>query len=123
MQTKQTQRLAKKIRKLRERKKPFTWHAVCEKLNIRTEDGRHDPGLAYKIAYREYEPSDRAMRTRLGLRDICTKCKRGFRVPHPKEHRALSPSRAWWQKLKGGERERVIELAYRNYLNWRKQKG
>lgn len=97
----------------------MTWKAICVRLKILTEDGRPDPGLAYRIGYTEYEPSDRAVRGRLGLKDICTKCKRTFRAPHPVAPRPKSPARSWWGKLKREDREKLIELAYRNYLNWR----
>lgn len=120
MQTKQTQKLARKIRRLREKKKPEIWRVVCEKLNIRTEDGRVDPGLAYKIGYGDYEPSDRSARKRLGLRDICTKCKRTFRaVKAPAARKAPSPAQLWWGRLKRQERKKLIELSYKNFLNWK----
>ncbi|RPJ29169.1 MAG: hypothetical protein EHM33_02005 [Chloroflexi bacterium] len=126
MQSKQTNRLARKIRKNREKKikgKLTRWMVVCEKLNIRTEDGRLDPGLAFKIGYQDYEPSDRGVRQRLGLRDMCTRCKRVFRaVKVTTPQRALSPARAWWNGLARGQREELIEKTYRNYLNWRSKK-
>lgn len=127
MQTKQTARLSKKIRRLREKKrkgKQTPWRVVCETLNIRTEDGRVDPGLAFRIGYQEYEPSDRALRQRLRLKDICTKCKRSFRLPLAS---ALpirkSTARIWWDKLKREDKERLIEISYRNYLDWRNRKS
>lgn len=126
MQTKQTARLARRIRRLREKKKrrkQTIWRVVCEKLNILTEDGRVDPGLAYKIGYRDYEPSDRALRKRLGLKDICSKCQRTFRAQRPNPApRAVSPARAWWGKLKREDREKLIELSYKNFLDWRKNR-
>lgn len=123
MQSKQTARLAKRIRRLREKKKrgkQTVWRVVCETLNVRTEDGRVDPGLAFRIAYDEYEPSDRAVRQRLGLKDICTKCMRSFRSPRASAIRSKSPARAWWEKLKREDREQVIEISYRNYLDWKR---
>lgn len=122
MQTKQTAKLARKIRRLRERKRPLKWRAVCEKLNIRTQDGRIDPGLAYRIGYQDYEPSDRALRGRLGLKDICSKCKRTFRAVRSPVIRTKSPARAWWEKLNREDREKLIELSYQNFLDWKQRR-
>lgn len=124
MQAKDTIRLARRIRKKREKKtkgKLTPWRVVCETLNIRTDQGKLDTGAAYKIAYQEYEPSGREMRLRFGLRDKCSKCGRTFRAPKPPQvARALSPARLWWNRMKGEEREKLIELSYSNYLKWRK---
>jgi len=122
MQSKQTIRLAVKIRKIHEKKikgKKTPFRVVCERLNIRKEDGRTDEGLAYKIGYNDYEPSSREVRKRLGLRDVCSKCKRAFRVIKPAVVHTPSPALAWWKKLKREEREKVINASYKNYLNWR----
>ena len=124
MQTKQTARLARKIRRIRERKKRGRltfWRVVCERLNILTDDGRADPGLAHKIGYGDYEPSNRELRVRLGLTDICSKCRRTFRVPRKAAApRTLTPARAWWEKLNREEQDKVIELSYKNYIDWKK---
>ena len=126
MQSKQTNRLSRKIRKIREKKtrgKLTRWVVVCEKLNIRTAEGNLDPGLAYKIGYQEYEPSDREIRKRLGLNDICTKCRRVFRATRPPEaKKPMSPARAWWNGLKSGDREKLIELSYKNFLDWKNRR-
>lgn len=123
MQSKDTIRLARRIRKKREKKIKGVltpWRVVCEELDIRTEEGKLDTGLAYKIGYQEYEPSNRPMRKRLGLRDICSRCKRTFRVPKSKQIlHTLSPARLWWNRIKREEREKLIELSYGNYLKWR----
>lgn len=124
-QTPQTARLGRKIRKMRERKKggKRAWKDVCKLLNIMKKDGQPDTGLAYKIAYEGYEPLGRDLRKSLGLRDICTKCKRLFRVVTVKPARAKSPARVWWDKLKGEDRQKIMEWAYSNYLNWKKTQG
>lgn len=123
MQSKDTIRLAKKIRRIRERKKKgklTPWRVVCETLNIRTPEGKLDPGMAYKIGYQEYEPSDRETRKRFKLRDICSKCKRAYRVPRPPAaRRTPSPAEVWFSKMKGEEKRMAIEFLYTNYLNWR----
>ena len=122
-QTPQTARLGRKIRKLRERKKnPLSWKDTClqEGIRILKQNGDPDTGLAYKIAYEEYEPSGREVRHRCSLKDMCTKCKRVFRIPSQAKKRTKSPALAWWDGLKREDREKVIELSYKNYLNWKK---
>jgi hypothetical protein len=126
MQSSDTIRLARRIRKKREKKKRgklTPWRVVCEELNIRTENGNLDTGLAFKIGYQEYDPSDRALRHRLGLRDLCSKCKRVFRAvkllaPKP----ALSAARVWFNGLKREEQEKVLELSYKQFLNWKQRR-
>ncbi len=124
-QTPQTARLARKIRRIREKKKRgklTLWRVVCETLNIRKVDGSYDHGMAFKIGYEEYEPSGREVRHRLGLRDICTKCRRAFRTPRvPMARQTLSPARMWFNRLKREDQEKILEFSYKQFLNWRRK--
>jgi len=94
---------------MRERRKPISWRNVCVKLGIMKSDGRPDTGMAYKIAYDGHEPADREVRVRLGLRDICSKCHRGFRK---RTVRKMTPARAWWNGLSNAKQEKIIQSLY-----------
>ena len=96
---------------MRERRKPVLWRVVCEKMGVLKSDGQPDTGMAYKIAYREHEPEDRVVRVRLGLRDICVKCHRGFRKPAARRT-SISPARAWWNGLSHTKQEQIIQSLY-----------
>jgi len=96
---------------MRERRKPISWRNVCVKLGIMKSDGRPDTGMAYKIAYDGHEPADRMVRARLGLRDICTKCHRGFRKASARRT-TLSQARAWWNGLANAKQEKIIQSLY-----------
>lgn len=117
-QTPETARLARKIRRARERKK-MSWKNTCVTLNILKDNGSPDTGLAYKIGYNNFEPSGRPVRHRLGLRDICTKCRRAFRVPKVSAPQVKSAARIWWDSLKASERDKLIEISHKNYLKWK----
>jgi hypothetical protein len=78
-------------------------------MGILKNDGRPDTGMAYKIAYDGHEPAGREVRLRLGLRDICTKCHRGFRK---RMVRKMTPARAWWETLETSKREKIIQSLY-----------
>ena len=113
MQTNQTARLAGRIRKIREHRvngKLTAWRIVCDKLSIRTADGKPDTGMAYKIGYEGKEPAHMDVRRRLGLLDICALCHRPFRKPGL--HREISPARQWWNRLKSDERNQWIEKLF-----------
>jgi hypothetical protein len=111
MQTKPTQRLAKRIRKQRERRTPVLWRVICEKFGIWKADGEPDTGMAYKIAYDDHEPEDRDVRTRLGLNDMCVKCQRAFRKPGAKGAERAD-WQTWWARLRPRERETIIRYHY-----------
>ena len=107
-QTKQTKKLAERIRRARER--GDIWEKICRDKKIYTPTGNPDTGLAYKIAFEGYEPSHRETRGRLGLRDICTACYRIFR----KKREATNPSEAslWWDRLSTKKKSDKIEKMY-----------
>lgn len=112
-QTKQTARLGARIRRLRERRRPLTWTAICQRLNILNPSGEAATGIAYKIAYREYEPSHREVRARLGLRDVCMTCLRPYRRKGPP--RVRTEIQDWWLRLSATERAAILENAYSIY--------
>lgn len=117
MQTKQTQRLGARLRRIREktdRKGNMTkWRVVCLKVDppILLESGEPDTGLAYQIAYNGKEPEDRRIRERLGLKDICAKCLRPYRKP-ARVAKKRSPAREWFMKLKSDRKEKMIEFLF-----------
>lgn len=121
MQTKQTQRLAERLRRIREktdRKGNKTkWRVVCLKVKppILLESGEPDTGLAYQIAYNGKEPEDRHIRERLGLKDICAKCLRPYRKPAGKANKR-SPAREWFINLSREKQENLLEMIF-DYLN------
>jgi hypothetical protein len=118
-QNPQTAKLGRKIRHAREKLK-MRWKDICELYGIFTEDGKINPGMAYKIAYYKHEPGTKVSH-RIGLPEVCHECKRKIRHRHKQAApRAKSPARAWWDHLKPGERQKVIELSHRNYLDWNK---
>jgi hypothetical protein len=51
-----------------------TWDEISTALNILTENGRIDPGLAKRIIADGYEPKRQTTRDRLGLTLICVAC-------------------------------------------------
>lgn len=113
-QTKQTAKLAEKIRQARER--GDIWTKICIDNNLYTPptllkpNGEPDTGLAYKIAFEGYEPSHRETRDRLGLRDICVKCYRAFRKKGTP--RIVSEARLWWDGLNTKQKSDNIENMY-----------
>jgi len=114
-QTPQTARLAAKIRRIRERQmggKQTLWRTVCLTCNILTEKGEPDTGLAYKIAYDEYEPGH-AVRLRLGMSDICTECHRPKRKPSVRaKTKHVQPWQRWWWKLTPMQRDEKIRKEF-----------
>ena len=117
MQSKQTQRLARQIRKVREKKvngKLTFWRVVCltVKPQILKENGEPDTGLACQIAYNGYEPS-REIQKRLGLRETCSKCHRAFRKTSAREKRVPSKGRAWWNSLPFAKQEAILGRLYK----------
>lgn len=118
MQSKQTQRLAKRLRKAREHKdrkgNPALWRVVCMKVkpNIVKENGDPDTGLAYQIAYNEYEPS-REIQKRLGMRETCKTCHRPFRKPSVREKVAPSKWRVWWNSLGYERQDKILARLYK----------
>lgn len=112
MQSKQTQRLAQRIRKARERilnGKPTPWRLVCVivRPQIIKVNGDPDTGLASRIAYDNYEPGLDIQR-RLGLREICTRCHRPFRKKVVREKVVPSKGRAWWNSLSFEKQEAIL---------------
>lgn len=108
-QTKETARLAKRIRDKRDR--GVKWDKICLELGILKDTGLPDTGLAYRIAFDDYEPKGPDLRDRLGLRKICLACLRGFRQVSSSV-RELSPWRLWWRKLDPSDRDRRIRSEY-----------
>ena len=108
-QTKQTARLAKRIRDRREAEEK--WEAIAQTEGVLKEDGSPDPGLAYRIAYNDYEPKGKDVRERLGLKKLCLTCMRGFRKI-ASGARPLSPWLVWWRRLGKEERDRRIKSQY-----------
>jgi hypothetical protein len=110
--SKQTPGTARKARELLKlRRNNITWERAAKEVGIVKDNGDPDPGLAYKIAIEGYEPKGQEVRDRLGLKKICTSCMRGFRSIS-RQISALSPWRAWWNRLKPGERDRWIRKNY-----------
>lgn len=52
----------------------MTWKEIAIDLRVLTEDGRPDPGLAWRITNENYEPGTMATRRRLGLAPKCPTC-------------------------------------------------
>jgi hypothetical protein len=65
MQSRATNRLAKRLRQNHENTK--SWAVTAQEMNILTADGKPDKALAYRIAVCDYEPSRPETRLRLGL--------------------------------------------------------
>ena len=51
-----------------------SWPKASEACGVITADGRPNPGLAYRIAERGYEPGRSETRKRLGLPPVCVQC-------------------------------------------------
>lgn len=121
-QTKQTLRLAERIKRFRGKRdragKQMIWRKVCLKIKppILTAEGKPDTGLAYKIAYQGLEPEGRDLRKRLGLRDICTNCKRPYRKIGAKKPAAKkTDARLWFERLPIDRKEQMIMELYERY--------
>jgi hypothetical protein len=108
-QTSGTARKAKRINRLRAKGK--TWESISIEEGIIKENGSPDPGLAYRIAH-GYEPKGRELRSRLGLRDVCMSCLRGFRKKSSEIARALPAWASWWKSLPKDEKDRRIRDQY-----------
>lgn len=109
-QTKQTQKLANRIRRLHDKKMTYT--EISLKLGILTPEGKPNPGLVYKIGFEKYEPAGKEIRARLGLKDICISCLRSFRKPRAAAARSPEPWLSWWRRLSKRERDDRIRNQY-----------
>jgi hypothetical protein len=108
-QLKETARKAREIRRLRARS--VKWEDIAREVNILKEDGSPDPGLAYLIGFKGYEPKRPEVRARLGLKELCLSCMRAFRN-RSGSSRSRSQWRAWWSRLSPDERDRKIRSEY-----------
>lgn len=119
-QTTQTARIAKRIREFRERKHQLKWREICEPgrvtpNGILKDDGMADTGLALKIAYNNHEPERRDVRARLGLKDICTTCRRPYRQKTVKAVVTPSRARTWFQSLPREKQEEALQFLYEQF--------
>lgn len=108
-QMKETARKALQIRTLR--RKGYKWDDIAREVKILKEDGSPDPGLAYLIGFKGYEPKRPEVRARLGLKELCLACMRAFRKGSDSS-RARSQWRLWWSRLSPDERDRKIRSEY-----------
>ena len=74
MQSRTLGRLVQKGLELRQKGK--TWDSISLALDILTEDGRPDPGLAKRMIADGYEPKRIKTIKRLGLPIVCPACDR-----------------------------------------------
>jgi hypothetical protein len=109
------------------RHKGKTWREICEQLNILTEQGKPNTGLAEDIGYRTviihgkeeaYAPADPAVRERLHLAPVCQECKRPI---HRRNHdrndnpEPLPEFMQWWRNRKPEEKREYIRILYSKY--------
>lgn len=96
----------------------MTLEAICVELGITNDRGEPNPGLAHNIVFgrngKDYEPTEFAVRRRLGMKEICPVCKRAM----PKD-KALKPAPAtledfemWWNSLLPREKKRYKQWCF-----------
>ncbi len=115
MQSRAVERLAARIRQLRERRRPLTYSEICRRLGLLKQDGSPDTALAYQIAYKNFEPVKEETLRRLGLPLRCHSCHRLFSDHIEHKHRApreLSPAERWWQGLPTARRTELKEFLF-----------
>jgi len=111
-QSKDIERLGKRIRSMRERRTPLLWREICVRLKIFNLDESPATGLAEKIGYYEgYEPG-REVRSRLGLRDQCSTCRRPFRkAGKVRPPIIISEARRAFNQLSRARQEEILQWA------------
>jgi hypothetical protein len=81
MQSRPVSHLARILRS--SHKNTRSWPRTAADHGVLTPDGDPNPGLAFRIAMKGYEPKSLELRERLGLPAECATCHRRIRSKHP----------------------------------------
>lgn len=113
--------IRKRIRRYRSGEHPLTWTHICTILEIFTDDGQPNTGLAEDIAFkvvnfygeeRDYYPSPDIAR-RLKIQPRCLGCMRPLRDETQEHvHRHVEAWQEWWKKQSASKKSDWIKMLY-----------
>lgn len=118
--------LRKRIQRYRRGSAPLTWAHICNILEIFTEDGKPNTGLAEDIGFkvvnfhgfeREYYPSPE-IAVRLKIQPRCLGCMRPIKDVTKEPHqRHIEDYEKWWRGLDINTRRTFLFNLYERYKN------